>query len=270
MIFRKEDSRTVCTRTNYNNNPYGAYITASAELKYQIASAQGQQTQQLGWSQGFFSKAKCVDTQGVIGGISQATGDPPQLPTNQQTCEAFGGTWMIQTPGTLINAQLQEVLGSGQRQLELADEIDEIISALMAQLGQKALTSLDGLSGLSSKTSSSATTQGSYLDQLTNTTDTGAVTASREVLVMNVTGSASLEQDYQSVLGNELSVLSDEHGILAARYQCYAGLSDANASTNATTASSTLAVVISEQHQYQTESTTTARTSPRSRISNNR
>lgn len=68
----------------------------------------------------------------------------------------------IVTPGVLISQQLEQVIGTGLRQSENADEIDEIVSALMSNLGTQVLTDLQGLYGLSQ----SFNGRPAYLDRL--------------------------------------------------------------------------------------------------------
>ena len=92
---------------NPNNNPYGAYVKAEEELAIRLRTAQGQELQLLQWGNGFLS---WKDENGKI-----------------------------QTPGSVIESQLSNVLGSGIDQLELADEFNEIVGALMGQLVQKVL-----------------------------------------------------------------------------------------------------------------------------------
>jgi hypothetical protein len=98
---------------NDNNNPYGAYIKAEIELDSRLANVLKIEEDQLNWGQGFLS------TKGPDG--------------------------QIRTPGTVIEGQLQNVLGTGVRQLELADEFDEIIGALVSQLLQRTVFSQGGL-----------------------------------------------------------------------------------------------------------------------------
>jgi hypothetical protein len=95
------------------NNPYGAYMEAQVELDSRIASALKIQQDQLNWGRGFLS------TKGPDG--------------------------EIRTPGTVIETQLENVLGTGVRQLELADEFDEVIGALVSQLLQRTVFSQNGL-----------------------------------------------------------------------------------------------------------------------------
>lgn len=226
--------------TNFNNNPYGAYITARSELQGRRAAAVNRELTKLGWSGGFLSSESCD------GGVA-AEGNTL---SSRAACLAAGGRWTVKTPGTVINDQLQHTLGSGQRQLELADEIDEIISALLAQLAQKALTSVNGLRGLSSRSSSSATVEGSYLERLTETTQTHAVASARVLLIMTVASAVALEDQYQSALQDELAILDAQAGILAGRRQCFAALSGADAAHSAAVASSTLAAVVEKRERF--------------------
>lgn len=224
------------------NNPYGAWLMSKDELEGRIASAQSVGIFDLQLGKGLFSSGTCT-------GAAPADGHKI---TTSADCEANNGDWTVSTPGTVIEHQLNNTIGSGQRQLELADEIDEIISALMAQLAQKALTSLQGLSGLSSRSSSSANASGSYLEQLTDSTGGASVDAARQVLVMQLAGAASLESDYQSFLMNSLAVLDEERDLLKARYQCYVGLGGTGSAQGAQAATTTLATVIAKTQQFQT------------------
>ena len=117
---------------NPQNNPLGALLISQNELAIQIATAQGTEQKKLDWGDGFLSFRECI-----------------QMDQNQK-CTKHGD---IQTPGTVINDQLGETLGTGFRQLELADEINEVVGALIGQLVQTVLT--EGLSSFSSSGSNS-------------------------------------------------------------------------------------------------------------------
>lgn len=69
----------------------------------------------------------------------------------------------ITTPGSVIAGTLQQLVGSGFRQLENANEIDQIIGALFSSLSTQLITDSRGLTGLTQSPSSG---QPSYLDQL--------------------------------------------------------------------------------------------------------
>lgn len=70
------------------------------------------------------------------------------------------------TPGSVINTQLQKVLGSGINQLELANSINQVVSALMTQLFQQVVGGVGkGLRGASQSSSSSNNNSGRSLIQ---------------------------------------------------------------------------------------------------------
>lgn len=97
------------------NNPYLAYLDAQTDLDYRIANALQLEEDDLNRGRGFLS-------------LKDSDGN-------------------IKTPGSVIEGQLQTVLGTGVRELELADEFDELINALMGQLLQKTVFSSAGLGG---------------------------------------------------------------------------------------------------------------------------
>jgi len=115
---------------NNANNPYGTYLDTKLELDSRIASAIGIKNQQLDWGKGFLSFERCAGTEV----LDTASG--------KKTCI---GAKEIVTPGTVIEGQLQNVLGTGVRQMELADEFDELVGALVGQLLQKTVFSIKGL-----------------------------------------------------------------------------------------------------------------------------
>lgn len=87
--------------------------------------------------------------------------------TNQTINLGDGTSQTVQrivTPGILISQQLEQVIGTGLRQSENADEIDEIVSALMSNLGTQVLTDLQGLYGVSQ----SFNGRPAYLDRLSS------------------------------------------------------------------------------------------------------
>lgn len=137
-----------------NNNPYNAYLNAEAELSKRIATKKDVEETQWDWGDGFKS-------------LTDGLGN-------------------ILTPGKVIEGQLENVLGSGLRQLELADEINEIVGALATNLTTQ-LFSSGGLLGTSSPASSG--TGSSYLDDLANETLSPTTTApSASDLGLNFTG----------------------------------------------------------------------------------
>lgn len=105
------------------NNMYGAYLMQQEFLSLKIASGQKTYEKQMDWGRGFLSFEKCAQPE----------------PGLDEVCST-------QTPGAVIESQLEHVLGSGVRQLEIADEFDEVIAALIGQLINLVLT--EGLANL--------------------------------------------------------------------------------------------------------------------------
>lgn len=236
--------------TRLQNNPFGAQYLAKAELSARIASRQRTQEQEWNWSGGFFSKKKCVEYKDVP--LAHAGAG-----ATSQVCARSE----IVTPGTQINEQLNNALGSGLRRLELADEFDELINALLAQLAQQALTSIDGLRGLSSRSSTSAVTRtnangdtvtSSYLETLVNETENQSIDLAQDALLQDIESALQLEEDYQETLDGLIDNLERAEEELGDLYACYIDITQNPASfttisgvtalTQAQSASSTNAV----------------------------
>lgn len=96
------------------NNPIGFAIETSEDVNNKSQKKQGLLQKELDWNKGFLN---FKDTD-------------PDSPTFGQTL----------TPGTAIEAQLESSLGSGVRQLELADSINKILIAITNALVKKAFT----------------------------------------------------------------------------------------------------------------------------------
>jgi hypothetical protein len=94
-------------------NPYLLMLNAQADIASAKSKAQSIESQKLDWANGFFSFSDECDSKTETSGI------------------CLGRT---KTPGKVIEAQLQNVLGSEINQLELADEFDELLSAMIGQL----------------------------------------------------------------------------------------------------------------------------------------
>lgn len=114
---------------NQENNPYGAYAQAQGELTLRISAAQGREFTLASWGRGFMS---WKDADGKI-----------------------------QTPGSVIESQINQVLPAGMQELQLADEFNEIVGALMGQLVQQVL-----IGGLSSVRTVKDNTYQNKLNQL--------------------------------------------------------------------------------------------------------
>lgn len=167
---------------NPTQNPIGAYVLAQSELSAEIATRQGQKKEELSWGNGFLSFKNCarwepVPQQTGLGTIVGDTVDPitgiPQdtLPADTRsalerslTVDTPDGPLSlgngsgqkcaeerIDTPGSVIQKKLNDVLNIGNDKLAVADEINEIVSALLNQLVSQVVGGIGrGLRGLSS------------------------------------------------------------------------------------------------------------------------
>ncbi len=117
------------------NNPYGAYLEAKIELDGRLSEALGLKKDELAQGKGLLSYKTC-------------SGDklPPEY-SGPEFNDGCLGEWETGTPGTFLESQMTNVLGTGVRQLELADEFDEIVGALVQQLLTKTIFGIKGLFG---------------------------------------------------------------------------------------------------------------------------
>lgn len=183
--------------TRPNNNPYGIYLSAASELDSRIASRQNEKITLLNWGNGFLSKEECEET---------PLKDGETGPGRPRNCK-------IVTPGSVIESQLANVLGSGVRQLELADEFNEIVNALIAQLVTRTFTDIRGLRGLSGSSSYGGA---SYTAQIFNAED--------NVAIRNIIYSLSIE--FNTVINEEFVYLDTKQNTFDAMNNSESRLSD--------------------------------------------
>ncbi len=204
--------------TQSNNNIYGSYLNAQAQLDISISTAVGGQRYRLDWGRGFFSSQDQACVQRVQQQNQQLlTGNqfgPPQDPNT--ACP-------ITTPGSIGENALGITLTSPLRQLELADSINEIVGALISQLTSQALQSLSGLSSPKKAYGGS-----SYLDQLyqEQQSDYGQV---RGVTAQEINNSINRENQFISINLTVLTHASSSEDLLRAVATCY--LTKANSGT---------------------------------------
>lgn len=188
--------------TKPQNNPYGLYLMTASELDQRIAGTQQEQTQLLSFGSGFLSQTDCEEG-------PQPKGGGPGAPIN---CK-------ITTPGSIIEDQLAHVLGSGVRQLELADEFNEIVSALLGQLLQQAMGGFGGLRGASR----SFNGQPSLTSQISNSQNEELLTDIKDFAIVGIDNDIGNETDYRNIKQSTLnSVLASENLLLSLQV-CYAG-----------------------------------------------
>lgn len=153
---------------NPQNNPYGAELAIGSELNARVVATKDSTKVQLNWGQGFMSWCGNVDPNKNGGGETDPEGNDLHV-TALKTTDPSGCTQkngkpgQTQTPGTVIQTQLNQTLGLTGNTLVSADEFDEIIGALMSQLVNQVV----GGAGLRSVASVSSGGSG-FIDQATD------------------------------------------------------------------------------------------------------
>lgn len=148
-------------------NPYGAYAAAEAEASLRISTSRGTIQKELDLGDGLLSFKDCSNVDAEANNRAY-TGTPEEVAKLKAQGKKFARgpgkeNCKVKTPGSVIAAQTNTVLGIPVATLITADEINEIISALLVQLLQQVLGS-DGLSGASQSNSNYGGR--SYLDEI--------------------------------------------------------------------------------------------------------
>ncbi|TAL48827.1 DUF5011 domain-containing protein [Patescibacteria group bacterium] len=118
-------------------NPYSAVLDAQAQLSVRLAGEKSIELTRLNWADGFLSFSDCLERDDFADAQSGMTGSGK--------CLKRGPT---KTPGVVIEEGLNQVLGTKQRSLEVADELDETIGAVIDAIIGKVLGEVFGGSGL--------------------------------------------------------------------------------------------------------------------------
>ena len=156
------------------NNPLGAFLQAESQLDAQIASRQGIAKDELNWGSGFMSQKVCDSRLPDTVVPEEDWGDGTGVPAYTVPGGCAPGHESTQTPGSVIQDQLNKALGAGTDKLKVADEINEIISALLNQLVSQVVGGVgSGLRGLSdpSPTNQTPTTRQLLQNYTNSTTD---------------------------------------------------------------------------------------------------
>jgi hypothetical protein len=134
--------------------------------------------------------------------------------TNQTIDLGDGTSQTVQrivTPGSLISQHIEQLIGTGLRQSENADEIDEIVSALMSNLGTQVLTDLQGLYGVSQSFNGAP----GYLDKLTSDSAQRTRDNFLNAGLATVQNAATYETNYRTArLGAAQTLLTSENQLL--------------------------------------------------------
>ncbi len=114
--------------SNPSNLALFAQFEAEDYLNASLAAEKENEITKLNWGRGFRSAEKKQD-------VTLADGTTVTIDR-------------IITPGYLIAEYASELLGTGLRQMENADEIDEVIGKLMSNLGTRVIADGNGLAGI--------------------------------------------------------------------------------------------------------------------------
>lgn len=127
------------------NSPYQTISSIENTINSRIQGRQNIELAKLSWGSGFFEWKTCPDEAYVCIGDSFAE--------TKEECEETTDMWQCtnplktNTPGSVIEDQLNLMLGSGERRLEFADELNEVVTALLNKLLTDVLTNPKGLLG---------------------------------------------------------------------------------------------------------------------------
>lgn len=179
--------------TKRQNNPYGAYLLASAELNARTLRSQNRELFKVDQGDGFLSFETCL--------VKNSNGD----------CVSS----QINLPGKVIESQLNNTLAGGQQRLNVADEFDEIVVALFAQLVQKVL--FEGLLGASSGSGGSS----SYTSRLANPDTSVELEKAREGALKEVNRLIAIEEAYKKTKESTLNTVIQEEQQLLQLKSCY-------------------------------------------------
>jgi len=179
----------------------GALAQARSDASRRVAQASRTNETLLSWGNGF---------------LSQFATRTINLGNGQSITERE-----IVTPGFLIAQQLSQVLGTGLRQAENADEVDSLVSNALINLGTRMLVDVTGFSGLAQSFGG----QPSYVAQLA----TDSANRAREKMVGAAAGilntALSTEQEYlKAHIASENILINAARNIRSWEAQCYADM----------------------------------------------
>lgn len=128
------------------------------------------------------------------------------------------GRRITMTPASFVASSQEQILQSGYRQAESADDIDEMVSALFAGMSTQILRSAQGLAGLAQASGS----QPSYLDQMTAASAQGLRDSVSNAAIAILRDAQKIEESYGGIMRAILAQLqSSQGGIREAERQCW-------------------------------------------------
>jgi hypothetical protein len=237
--------------TQPNNNVYGAYLIADSELSQRALSQVTEKAKKIEYSGGFLDTETCTQSETteqvnqrlagttrnsigeITGGGTFSTevtsdvlvGDKYEKKTStiqgsNQSIDAQCLKKTTTTPGRTIAAKLDSVLGQGEIQMAVAQELDQVIGAVLNQVVQTTIQAAGGLLGSSKKNSTSGSYikryQAQYYGEATSTA--GAQSPIDSYRVLSYDDSASLLsgagnpaiQDINAIVNKTTSAASND------------------------------------------------------------
>ncbi len=253
----------VSLTTEPQNNVYGAYLTAESELSIRVANAEIAKKDEISAGRGFLSwrDPKCKadiklhnaevekqhqerikneaatgsydSTVQTINGPTTGIDDYNSVVARQN---AGGDTSLnlksvndcpVETPGSVIESQLQHSLGGPLRELELADEINEVVNALFAQLVTQVLQK-----GLGAVSGSGPGDSSSYIGQIQNEAavagNTERVEEMKQSLLSGMEPYLQNTYQYKSHKDNSLNAILDAKRSYESVKACYVAKINSN------------------------------------------
>ena len=152
---------------NQSMNPIGAYMMSENIINDSITKKVSKLTTELNQGSGFLSYKKCTQYNSALatlpttipgGTFKNADGSTTVIP--DKDVPGSPGPCLkeeTETPGSVIQGQLNKVLGSGSDRLNMSTQINQIVSALLSQLISQVMGGVGGLLGGGSSGSLSST-----------------------------------------------------------------------------------------------------------------
>lgn len=199
-------SNFLAKTTTTGGNPVTTYMAVENDLAENIQSRIQDRIEEVQRNGGFFDVTYCNDG---TAGYSEIPG--VAVGSGTRDCK-------ITTPGTVINHQLNNALGSDVRRLELADEFDELINALVGKLLEMVFSG----KGLKGTTDQQPGEEESLVDQYYNSLDEEGVAQSFEALVVQLQRRDDSVDEYVDSREEMLSLLFGAREAVYDAYACYA------------------------------------------------
>lgn len=173
------------------NNPWGAQFTLQTQVDNTIAYDEYNLRQRLLANNGFYDQEDNID-------------DPLRA--------------RIITPGYLIAQSVSQIVGSGYRQLENANEIDQVVANLFGGLTTQLISDTRGLIGLTQ----SVNGQPSYLDRMVAQTSASVRQQAANAALAVIGAAREIEVSYRQAKEGIATALSNAiEKLRAAENQCW-------------------------------------------------